>query len=274
MSNWPLLTGAPPQFIGADSPDGVSAVLTTSAAYTPSAWVEIVSAVPAAVVGFQLTVRAHGWRRCLVEIGLGAASSEVVIARLPFLSNGAMNSGTGPDHHYQPVFVPLALPAGARLSARLTAPDGSIVARLSLRVQQASALHPVGFTRCALHGLDESNLFLSTVVANDASYGSWVQLTSATAFPVKAFFQLGNTGYPSGYAPYGSRTEHQLGIGGSGSETPVYARPIGSMYNDWPVSLYSPLTPANWPAGVRVATRCRVQSGQAWENTAGVLLFG
>lgn len=274
MSNWPVLTGAPPRFVGADSPAGVSAVLTTSAAYTPSAWVEVVSSVPHGMQGVHLTVRCPAWRRCLVEFGIGAASSEVLIAQLPFLANSQYDSDTAANYHHPPIFVPLAIPSGVRLVARLRAPASGVIAHVSINLAPSSVLHPYGFARLQLYGLSESTLYPTTILAGGTSYGSWVQLVSSAPFRVRAVSLLGTTGHESGGANYGGRAEHQIGIGTAGSEVGVYARPVGVLYQDWPPALHGPVLPVNWPAGTRIAVRCRVDSGNLWEQSAALLLFG
>lgn len=273
MSNWPIATAAPPLFVGSGSPDGVSAVLTSPTTTSPSAWVQIIAATPGAVSALHLVARAPYEQRCLVEIGIGPAGSEQVVATVPFLSRGNRNGVSGPNFHHPPVALPLALPAGVRVAARITCAQGvANTLNLTTHIQLVSALAPIGFPRATFHGLD-ANLFLTTVTANGINYGAWVQIVAAAAFPVRAVMLATNQGFTGGVSGAGGRTQYELGVGAAGSEVPIYTIPNGMVFADIPSYCYSPVIYGNHPAGTRFAVRCRVEGG-IWENSAGLILFG
>lgn len=273
MSNWALTNAAAPVFLGSGSPNGVSILLTSPTTTTPSAWVEVSAALPFEVAALHLIARAPYEQRHLIDLAIGPTGSEVIVAQFPVLCRGNRNNASGPNFHYPPVALPIALPSGVRLSARITCAQGNAnTVHLTVQAQPASPLHPVGFSLTSLQGLD-SSLFLTTVTAFGDNYGSWVQLVGSTPWPVRAFMLLSNTGYSAGVAAAGGRTQFEVGVGASGSESPLYTLNSGVVFADIPGFTYSPIVYCSLPVGARLAARCRVEGG-IWENSAGLLLFG
>src|SRR5574339_548279 len=108
MSDWTLLSGSPPLALPQGSTGGTDCSSDGTTTNTLGAWVEIEDSTPEEFHGFWLSIMNldTSARSFLVDIGIGAASSEQVILSQMFFSTGSGTAGGGS----QVVFVPLLIP--------------------------------------------------------------------------------------------------------------------------------------------------------------------
>lgn len=190
MAFWPFplgaLSWAPPLSSGLLSPVTVTA---SGTAHTKGSWSELVAALSDECLGFWLfqdNTNANSTdTRSLLDIGIGASGSEVVV--MADLGVGSKSSGgTWP---FSWGFIPLALPSGARVAARMQSAVTSKTCGLYLMPVYAQA--PAGlslFRRCTTYGADSASSGGQTVTPDTApTKGSWVQVSASTTDVINGF---------------------------------------------------------------------------------------
>ncbi len=166
---------------------GAATATTTQATVTApgsanakGAWLELIASTANEAQGFFLTttLTTTASRQVLVDIGLGAASSEVVL-----LSNHAMSLGA--MAHSICSYIPLQIPAGSRVAVRY---QRNNTATLTASIYLVAASGAVGYFRnTETWGADTTDSGGTAVTPgqNDAK-GSYVQLVAASARDIHA----------------------------------------------------------------------------------------
>lgn len=245
--------------------------LTPSATpHTKGTIIEMVSALPFDVFGFELQFynNANGSNRSDwgVNLYLGAAASEVEVHPDILLSGGA-----GPVSTFAPsvnVHVPLFLPRGERLSASVqcnlaTQPAVGLVLKLH---GESLAGQPV-FNKATAYGYDAANTrgVLSNSGAVTNTLGPIVQLDAAIASAMKAAMLCIGTGSATSVVTT-SRGLADVMIGAAASEQILFGQTLfGTNGGFW-------LPPANYlgycdvAAGTRLSVRHQAQSTTATQS--------
>jgi hypothetical protein len=150
---------------------------TVGSTNTKGAWTQLVASTSVDLAGLWFSTLAFGSASTprLVDIGIGAAASEqVLVANLTSQQGGAGASTEGDS-----VFIPIAVPAGSRLSARYQATNTAGTQYVNLTGQiggpSYSNVDTYGATTADSGGI----VIDPGGTAN--TKGAWVELTSSTA---------------------------------------------------------------------------------------------
>lgn len=234
-------------------------VTLTSDGTTPNidtAWSEVVSSTSQPIN--QITIGSNSVnynntqdRSTLVEIGIGAASSEVVI--VPYINFGGKPEG----YSYS---IPIFIPAGTRIairmrSARLNNAQTYYVAlRTTNRFFKPSprALIGMGTNAANSRGTD-------LPIGSAGVKGAWTQIISSTTQPLSAlilgFDASGDTllNTSPGYV--------DIAVGGAGSEQIIIPDVYVRFFNTEMVhSAANPIYACDIPRGARISARVSVSS--------------
>ena len=172
---------------------GVSVAAGSSAHTKNTTYTELVAATAAAAYGIHVGVGAVGDTpstntRTLVDIALGAASSEIVI--IPNLLAGqtgaAASASSQPCYYYFPLYIP----AGSRISATSQSVNGSDTVNVQIRLLE----HPLPGAwygqRVTAYGAKVSNSTGTSHTHGNNAYATTTQITASTTYPIK-FLQVG-----------------------------------------------------------------------------------
>lgn len=228
------------------------ALVTSSTANTKGAWSTLISgtATPGAWIslgGDRITTA--GDRAVLVDIGIGAAGSETVVA--PNLIMGF--------RFFRNTLFPLHIPAGATVRARASSPLTSDFVRIRTHVfhgEPDGGLSVPG--RITAYGVVTASSGGTQVTPNATSNvkGSYAQLTAATTAPIHALMVMvqgsSNTLLDVDYLI-------DIAVGASGSETIIMpdfaARTMSDEYIYTRTPEFLPMS-LSLPEGVRLSARC------------------
>lgn len=196
MSNWGLQSGAQDERIGFNL-SGASTGLTIGslpAANTWTAYAELVAATAHDAHGFnvQLIAGASAGRTSVVEIAVGTAGNEVAVFG-PF----SINTSTSIGYDAPSIFVPIAIPAGSRLSVRwrssATVSGALFTPRVTVTLLAAGWMTPVGLASdMQAYGLTlDASTTESTALDAGAtlnSEGAHVEVAASTARRARGFY--------------------------------------------------------------------------------------
>lgn len=238
-----------------------SAMTASATANSPGAWVQYIASNAISAndtiaalhfVGVGNNQIAGTDNSMLMDIGTGAAGSEVIVAQ-NIAVGGAFNSGgIGPNFT-----LPVRIPGATRVACRVRAATGSRILTLSRFIASASALRFADRLPTQLDTLGTSTAS-STGTAMSGSSGSWTEITGSTAADYQALVLI-----PSGPGSSSAATSTffrlDLGIGAAGSEQAVAAY-YGLLNSNGGVGIDSPSVLTNIyggfvPAGSRIAVK-------------------
>lgn len=201
--------------------------------------------------------------QAMIDLAVGAAASEVVVLENLYWSQAALPAAQDLS---STLLVPLAVPAGTALSARMQTVAGApatlnFSATLLAGGWAASAPSQVAETWGATTaGTTGVNLTPGVGV-----YGSWEDLTTSSAR--KADWLVLDLVLPGSF-PAAGYTHHyvvDIGVGAAASEVVLIpALPVAFDSNGVATLAFSPALPVAIPAGTRVAAR--VSSPSAGPN--------
>lgn len=210
MPDWPLWSGADQRA------SAIGAVVTSSQATTVTSdsngakvWVQLIASTPFAGNALLLQVGPNNAGRCLLDIGIGPSGSEVVV--VPDLYFGFQSGLGGPQH----IPLPLAIPAGARVAARVatTNANGSVIVGATLLDGSFNGKSPAG--RVLAWGIDTGQARGTEIPSGSFNAkGGWTTLGTPTA-ACRGFFILHG---PQAWFGVDMAQLIDVGIGGAGSE--------------------------------------------------------
>lgn len=277
MSDWGVPTGASTVYSSAsltptDSQGGM-AVNAGSTANTKGTWSQVFSSIPFAACGFSIVweynYNATQLSQFFVDIGIGASGSEVVL--LPDLYFLGVIQSLIRCQRRTP-FIPLSIPAGARIALRAQALVGNDLLVGNMMLHAAAFGTPPPFRRAASYGAgaNSGGVVVTNSSANVA--GSWFEVTSSTTSPHKALMVA------MGMVPAVSSNDccFDIGIGASGSEQvliPGIPNTANTNLGFTGSNLYSELFLVNVPAGSRLSARTTA-AGTGGDSQANILIYG
>lgn len=236
--------------------DGVT-VTPPGSAWGNSAWVQLVASTSAAAILLGIAVRNFNTStECEVDIGTGAAASEVVITTFVFnVASFGGNYAVGDS---------LALPIpvdnignGVRVAVRIrtrngTAVGANIAAYYSDKPISGSLLVTANPVKCVPSAADGKTL--TSGVLSWAN-GSWVEISSGLA---SAIILTGVGVWSTGVG----LAEIDIGIGGAGSEVVIYTTKQRAGIQAGPGGLFPLRSPLDViAASTRIAARNRNEFG-------------
>lgn len=249
---------------------------TITASATPNtkgSWTQLIASTAFEYLLVEVIVRASQTAATdsstLVDIGIGAASSESVL--IPDLLCGYKAASAW----FGQYAFPLRVPAGSRLSARAAGATASQSVDVMLRCHGGPTLDgvfPAG-GRVTAYGITAATSTGTNVTCGNNSYGSWAQLAASTAQRLR-FLQYGFQGGAS-TTMVGAKTLFQFGIGAASSESVVVDDLIGAgdaSESAAPFGFAFPYKLLDVPAGTRLACRGMLNSASA--NVFDVAAYG
>lgn len=236
MSNWPVMRGTLGASQGLNFANSRAQILDRpSTTYEWGGWTEI-AVLPFDVDGIHVNVSNSVFSTAgngpnLVELGIGGSGHEVNLFGPTHISKIS-----GVPSARIIVWVPFALPAGTRISARqfITggAPHDTYV---NIIPQRSTGSFPKGMApRCSTYGLEVDSTYVDTIelTASAANnWGPWIEITSATdrSHAVLYVSQVRSTSMTS-------RTNHatmlvRIGAGSLMNEQPLVMFPATAVSN-------------------------------------------
>ncbi len=266
MAYWPLNAGATKGETGTLSGSNVPLVNVVASA-TPHAkgsWVTLLAATATNWDGGFYIIRNNVSftgatdTSTLMDIGIGAAASEIVV--LSDFAVGYKSVQAGTTTATETTYIPIRIPAGARIAARS---QSAVVSKsVSVGVAGQYGVSLIGNAvpqRSTTYGTTSATSCGTTVTGSASSntYGSWAQVTASTTAPIHGLMVsiqgASSTNMASRYVTL------KLGIGGAGSEQqigPVMFFVASSnewVMNDTLMGGYIPVMGLSIPVGSRIS---------------------
>lgn len=245
----PSLTG---DAVTASSRPWAATAVTGGTAHTKGSWVELTSATTAPSHALMLTLQAatgvNGTdTSSLLDIGIGGAGSEVVIAP---------NMGVGAQGGTTTWVVPVTIPQGTRVAVRAQSIRTSTniavwvlpVRNTTTRLQPPTALVDICANTSTSYGV------ALTAPGGNNTKGAWTQLTASCPQALQALALFPQTAGDTSYASASALVD--VAVGASGSEVTVISNWPLIMSSSETISPAAPnVLPVNVPAGARIAAR-------------------
>lgn len=257
MADWGALGGAQ-RFDVAGSLTGTTAgtaITAPGGTNTKGAYTQLIASTSADAVGVMLTINTTGSTMLfgLLDIAIGGSGSEVVvIPDLPIFRFSGLNTG------FVPIFIPVAIPAGSRISARYQNDAAGLSASVSLELV-AGNINFVASPRVTAYGISTSVSRGTTVDPGGTAHtkGAYAELVAATAF--KSNWAVVTT-FPDTTPVGEAGWLLDIALGASGSEVPIISNMLlrgSASYGTGHCRFALPLA---LPEGVRVAARLQCTS--------------
>lgn len=255
---------------GVATASSVRARATATASATPhtkGSWTQIIAATTtdASMLIVRLTAgtsAAGADTSTLLDIGIGAAASEVVIVpnlAVGFAANGLM-------YH-----IPVSVPVGSRIAIRC---QGAVVSQaVAVQVMLATlpnsrrapaAVVAMGDDTATSHGV-----IIATPASNNTK-GAWTQIIAATAQPFSALVIGAQGGADSVQGSDSFLLD--IGIGSAGNEVVIGPDlPLSVSTTEILTPMFNQIIPWIIPAGTRLAARVAITG---LTSTLDVILYG
>jgi hypothetical protein len=275
MGDWPLLGGQIWEQGIAQSYLG-DVLGSPSSANTKYSWVELIASTSFPASGLIVTIGYRNVANFLIDVGIGAAGSEITIINDLLAS---IMTGTGLAKASS-MFFPISIPAGTRIAARCQSSSTSNKnCGVAVQIVGGGFVHPSPFSRVITYGADTGTSRGVNVDPGSSAdtKGAWVEISAATSDILKALLvRFGDGGSTRGSLKQGLL---DVGIGAAGSE--IVAIPnIHFLHSYYSSSAYgfspdcSVLFPVSIPSGYRLAVRAQSQETNATYRKFDVALYG
>lgn len=239
-----LDTGAAIKSNGDTATSRGTLVTGSGSSNTKGSYTELVTATEFDCCGLLLRISETGSGREFIDIAVGAAASEVVVVH-----NLAVRGAAATPY----IFLPVHIPAGTRISARLQGDSGSLTCRLSVvTIAYAGPTVPFLGSRIQSYGenlgnTDGTNQQLTSYTANVK--GGWLEMSAATPDDIYAMC-LGQIMFTFSNV----QLLVDIGIGAMGAEETILSNlPFGANSNVQ--TAYCPWLPVYVPKGSRLSIR-------------------
>lgn len=257
------LARPPQRWSNSDLLDSSFIIVTGHAStHTKSTWQELEASVPFDCCGILLDFRNanSGPVDFLMDIGFGAAASEAAV-----LSNIMMSEGV--TFNKVPLVIPLCIPAGTRLSARIQQSTGAKGMHLGMQLIAGSG----GYQRSATWGAntgDSGGVSIDPGASINTKSG-WFEVVASAGFDVK--FIIVSFGNRANAAETTAAYLLDIGVGAALSEAVLI--PNLSFIVDTATDAPTPgilAFPVSIPAGSRVAVRVMSSTNDATDRLKDV----
>lgn len=251
--DWPpLIDGRRATSVGTGSSIGTSITAPTNG--TKSAYTQLIASTSfdAMLVVLNLTGSTFGNPAdVFVDLAIGAAGSEQIIA------SDLMVGGSGTARYV----LPLRIPAGTRVAARVSSSQTASNAACSVNLQLGAGgmMGMAPFNRCDALGISSNAGTTVTAGGSANTKGSWAQIIASTARMYRALILAGRG--PNGAA---ANLLGDVGVGAAAAEqvvvpdVPFNQTSSGGTDSSWGCA--SALFPCVVPSGSRVAGRVQAQA--------------
>lgn len=243
---------------------GGTSVQPSATAHTKGSWVQLTAATVGDTAEMWVMMAGQSgttWFNQFVDIGIGAAGSEVVIAA------NLIYSVLGQFGHGGSLYkIACHIPDGTRIAARSQADTASVGTDMNVSVRCFSASwHASEAPGLDAIGISTATTRATAVAAGNSTKGSYSQLTAATTQDYCGIFVSSDSQGSTNY----SSLNIDLAIGGAGSEVVII--PDVFIQLDTGINVWGPFM-IDIPAGTRIAARASDLGGQT--STIGVCAYG
>lgn len=241
---------------------------------TPRAWVQVTAALPFEAAGFHMWTSGGNNGLTATEVAIGAAGSEVIV-----VEQFAHASQADGDYNFRDVFIPVRIPAGARVAFRILT-GGSVNLGHQFSFYPVSPWSPVGGSRLEVvnaAAVDYLNGLRGTQFDPGGAahtMGAWTEIVAATARPYRALsvrFSVPNGAVFSGTL----QKIFEFGVGPAGSEVGLFNEGLGCLQLQFRSVLPQiPVIPVYIPQGSRISMRLQTNDITRDISPSVVALYG
>lgn len=267
---WPLIDSAKSQTGGVNTANGNAITLTASGTpHNKGAWSELITAADIDYTGIWIftntgvSVSATD-TSTLLDVGFGAAASEVSVVG---------EIGLGFANSVRAIYLPLYVPAGTRVSARIQSVVVSETLVVWCMLVGGGGYGPPLVGRQAVtYGANTgtSGGVAMTVPGAANTKGAWTQITASTTAPIRWLLAC-----VMGPAGDNNITNQEglvdIGVGGAGAEVVVIANIKYSLSGAEALTCHLVSVPVWIPTATRLAARYQQSAGN---DTPNIILIG
>ena len=272
MSNWPTIHDGAVDALYTLQANTKGVALPGGATDVKGAWVELKTSTPRDYAGILVEPQwGHVNRQHLIDVGIGAAGSEVVI--VPDVYTSALTTAT---KAMKCVFFPIAIKAGSRVAMRqATNSFAGATLLVGLHGVAQSFLGFVGGAKVIAMGAVVFNSKGTPVDPGAVAdtKGVWVELAASVGSDLATITMIWSTNVNT--IPSNARFAYDLAIGASGSEQIIIPDGLvtsgGGGRNVFPASLTIPVTVKK---GSRIAARLQSDITDATDRVLDVVAYG
>ena len=257
--------------IGEDTAiSGGTQVVASATVHTKGAWAQLVASSLFAADGIAILVPVFGTLvgRALMDIGVGAASSEQVVIPNIYFEGVTTQRGS----HYS---FPIRIPAGSRVSARAQSSAVSSALFTVAHLFQGGWRSPRGLSRVIDYGTNTGDTGGVQVDpgATINTKGAWSEIISSTTARIKHLtISVGGQGNA---VRTGTHHLTDIGIGAAGSEQVLipdiyfWQEDVSDSFN-----MGSRSFPCDIPEGTRIAARGQCGINDATDRLFDLMVYG
>lgn len=270
MPDWSLLGGgARYEASGLTGSEGVL-VTASGSANTKGSYAELIAAVSVEVVALDINLRMTTTNAdSLIDIAVGAAGSEQDI-----ISNVLVGGRQG--IRTDKMWVPIRIPNGTRISARIQSSTGSSAISVGIVVwgQSFPPSSPLGrITTYGADTIDSGGVSVDPgAVAN--TKGAYSEVVASTGNEIKMLWM--SVGEQANIARTGGDWAFDIAVGAGTSEqivVPDLLSRLVSTTDSFHGRVYGPY-PVQIPSGTRLAVRAQSSVTDATDRLVDVVLYG
>lgn len=275
MGDWGGVEGS--GYITTDGQSGTNAywaaATSSASANTKGDWLEVFSSSPFDANGLNISIgyATEGYS-FLLDIGIGAAGSEVVI-----ISNILYEvTGLGTRFLNNDIFFPISIPNGSRVSIRIQSTGGSKVMSVGL------SLFSGGWNKqaCSLvttYGAATADSGGTSVDPGGTAHteGAYTEITAATTNITRGFILA--SGGQLNTSRQWSEWLVDIAIGGAGSEVVIFPDlRLACESFSWSTMIphFTQYIPLQIASGQRIAVRAKCSINDATDRLFDVVLYG
>lgn len=192
---------------------GAVTVTAGATSHTKGAWVEIIASTSTSSTVLIVDVNdirtSSANTATLLDLAVGASGSEVA-----FVQNIAVGGATERTNGYYQFPLPVAIPAGSRISARTQAAIAADTATVQVTIASGGALDAPPAS------LDVLGTDTATSKGTQTTSGSWAEITASTPRPYRVLVAIPSLGTAAALA---ARAPVQIAKGPAGSEVQIAA---------------------------------------------------
>jgi hypothetical protein len=272
MPDWGMWSAGSAETIAADVGNSEGELITAGNSNVKGSWVELTAATTSEISWIEVTLSDNSaGGRWLVDIGVGAASSEQVLIPNLHYDHGGGSQG------YVTYSFPIAIPRGTRVAARAQTSITSATNSIKINIIGVSS----SFLFSSPLGLVQD---MGTVTATSGATsvdpggtadtkGAWVELISATTRGMS--WLSVSLGHDLVLITASLRWLVDIGVGSAGNEYVVMPNMFCNMNSGNDVFMgRGHSLPIHIPAGSRISARAQCSANTATSRLISVAVYG
>lgn len=270
MPDWPLMGGGVVhEASGAEAFSNTHKIISSATANTKGAYVELIAATLEITTTLEVAVRTNSTSSSLLDISVGASSSEqVIIANILTAARASQQ-----DFRF---FLPLFIPKGERISARVQSTGTSQEIHCGISVSGGPFMPSAPLGRMTTYGATTSDSGGISVDpgSTGSTKGAYSQIVSSTTNNIKLLWVM--FGNLNNQAMGNDRFLFDIAVGSATSETIIIPDIATSVTanSDGPLNPVAGPYPVRVPAGSRLAARSQSDATDATDRLLDVIIYG